>query len=107
MVKIEWTDEAVYWLREIHDYIALENKSVAKRISKEILNKVQILATFPQIGYVYNNEKDEEIRILLYGHYRIAYLVEEEIISFSWGVGNRETFIVMSLDFHTKTPYFS
>ena len=81
MVKIEWTDEAVYWLREIHDYIALENKSVAKRISKEILNKVQIIATFPQIGYVYNNEKDEEIRILLYGHYRIAYLVEEEIIS--------------------------
>jgi len=81
MVKIEWTEEAVFWLKEIHDYIAQENKKVAKRISKEILNKVQILSTFPKIGYVYNTNDPKEIRILLYGHYRIAYLVEEELVS--------------------------
>jgi len=81
MVKIEWTEEAVFWLKEIHDYIAQENKKVAKRISKEIVNKVQILSTFPKIGYVYNTNDPKEIRILLYGHYRIAYLVEEELVS--------------------------
>ena len=81
MVAIEWTDEAVFWLKEIHDYIAQDNKKVAKRISKEIYNKVQILATFPKIGYVYITEESREIRILLYGHYRIAYLVEEDLIS--------------------------
>jgi len=81
MVAIEWTDEAVFWLKEIHDYIAQDNKKVAKRISKEIYNKVQILATFPKIGYVYTTEESREIRILLYGHYRIAYLVEEDLIS--------------------------
>jgi len=81
MVAIEWTDEAVFWLKEIHDYIAQDNKKVAKRISKEIYNKVQILATFPKIGYVYKTEESREIRILLYGHYRIAYLVEEDLIS--------------------------
>jgi plasmid stabilization system protein ParE len=78
MVKIEWTDEAKYWLKDIHDYIAQDNKRIAKKITKEIYNKVQILATFSQIGYVYPNDKDLEIRILLYGHYRIAYLIKDK-----------------------------
>ena len=76
MVSIEWTDEAKFWLKDIHDYIAEDNKRVASKITKEIYNKVQILATFPQIGYMYPNDRDLEIRILLYGHYRIAYLIK-------------------------------
>ncbi len=78
MVKIEWTDEAKYWLKDIHDYIAEDNKRIASKITKEIYNKVQILATFPQIGYSYPNDNDKDIRILLYGHYRIAYLIKDE-----------------------------
>jgi len=77
MVKIEWTEEAKFWLKDIHDYIAQDNKRIAKKITKEIYSKVQILATFPQIGYVYPNDDDLEIRILLYGHYRIAYLIKD------------------------------
>jgi plasmid stabilization system protein ParE len=30
MVKIEWTDEAQFWLKDIHDHIAKDNKSIAK-----------------------------------------------------------------------------
>ena len=78
MVKIEWTDEAKYWLKDIHDYIAEDNKRIASKITKEIYNKVQILATFPQIGYSYTNDNNKDIRILLYGHYRIAYLIKDE-----------------------------
>lgn len=66
-----------FWLKDIHDYIAEDNKRIAKKIVKEIYNKVQILTTFPQIGYVYPNDKNLEIRILLYGHYRIAYLIKD------------------------------
>ena len=78
MVKIEWTEEAVFWLKDIHDYIAEDNKQIAKKVTKEIYNKVQILATFPQVGYKYSNDSNSEIRILLYGHYRIAYLIKDE-----------------------------
>ena len=78
MVVIEWTEEAIYWLKDIHDYIAEDNKRMATKITKEIYNKVQILATYPQIGYMYPNENDLEIRILLYGHYRVAYLIKDE-----------------------------
>ena len=76
MVKIEQTEEAKFWLKDIHDYIAQNNKDIAKKITKEIYNTVQILATFPQVGYIYSSDDDLEIRILLYGHYRIAYLVK-------------------------------
>lgn len=33
------------------------------------------MADFPEAGYKYRSEDSGEIRILLYGHYRIAYLV--------------------------------
>jgi plasmid stabilization system protein ParE len=36
------------------------------------------LKTFSQIGYIYENHTNKEIRILLYGHYRIAYLIKDK-----------------------------
>ena len=44
----------------------------------EIYQKVQILQYYPRIGYEYENDEHKEIRILLYGHYRIAYLIKDE-----------------------------
>jgi len=78
MVNINWTDEAELWLKDIHNYIALDNKSIAKKVVTEIYQKVQILQSFPRIGYPYENSDHKEIRVLLYGHYRIAYLIKDE-----------------------------
>lgn len=78
MVKINWTKEAEYWLKDIYDYIAQDNPRVAKRVVNDIYKKVQILISFPQVGYIYENDEEQEIRILLYGHYRIAYLIKNE-----------------------------
>lgn len=76
MGKIRWTSEAERWLREIHDYIAKDNPAAAVRTVQRIYEKGEILAEFPEIGYVYRQEEDRPIRILLYGHYRIAYVVK-------------------------------
>lgn len=78
MVDIYWTEEAENWLKSIHDYIALDKNDIAKKVVTEIYQKVQILQSFPKIGYEYQNSQDKEIRILLYGHYRIAYLIKNE-----------------------------
>jgi hypothetical protein len=43
MVEINWTDEAEKWLKDIHDYIALDNSLAAKRVIKGIYDKAQIL----------------------------------------------------------------
>ena len=53
MVNINWTDEASFWLKDIHDYIALDNPKIAKKVINEIFTKTQILSSFPKIGYLY------------------------------------------------------
>jgi toxin ParE1/3/4 len=77
MARITWTDEAEKWLREIHDYIAQDNPTAAQRIATAIFRKAQLLADFPEMGYKYRAVPEGDIRILLYGHYRIAYLIKE------------------------------
>jgi plasmid stabilization system protein ParE len=78
MAKIRWTAESEKWMREIYDYIARENEGAAKRVITGIYGKVQILGDFPEIGHKYRSEPEGDVRILLYGHYRIAYLVRNK-----------------------------
>lgn len=74
MAEIVWTAEAQRWLKDIHDYIAGDNPDAAYRTVSAIHDRAQVLSTFPEIGHRYR--EDRNIRILLYGHYRIAYLVK-------------------------------
>ena len=39
-----------------------------------------MLKAFPEIGYNYRDEPEGEIRILLYGHYRIAYIIKNDVV---------------------------
>lgn len=78
MAEIKWTKEAETWLSDIHDYIALENPEAAGEIVAEIFQRTQILKRLPEIGYRYERYPSLNIRILLYGHYRIAYLIKDK-----------------------------
>lgn len=80
MARIRWTAEAQRWLRDIYDYIAQDNPAAAGKIVSGIYGKSQILRDFPQIGHKYRSEPEGDVRILLYGHYRIAYLIKDEQI---------------------------
>ncbi len=76
MAQIVWTAEARRWLQEIYDYLADDNETAAYRTVRGIHERAEILLTFPEIGYRYRERP--EVRVLLYGHYRIAYLVTPE-----------------------------
>jgi len=78
VAQITWTAEAERWLRDIHDYIAEDNPEAATRVVEGIYDKVQILRQFPELGHRYDRHPDQHIRILLYGHYRIAYLIKTD-----------------------------
>ncbi len=75
MAEMRWTEEAHRWLRDIHDYIAEDNPDAAHKVVSGIYEKVQVLRRFPEIGHKHRTEAEGEVRILLYGHYRIAYLL--------------------------------
>ena len=78
MAEINWTDEAERWLRDIHNYIAQDSPESAIQVVEGIFEKSQLLSKFPEIGYIYNRIPNKHIRILLYGHYRIAYLIKPD-----------------------------
>ncbi len=77
MATISWTKESELWLNDIYNYISQDNPSMAIKVVKSIYQKVQILKKFPKIGYIYRIEKEGEIRVLLYGHYRVTYLIKD------------------------------
>lgn len=60
---------------DIFDYIATGNSEGSWKVVSGIYEKAQVLRRFPEIGHKYRTETDGEIRILVYGHYRIAYLL--------------------------------
>ncbi|RUM38571.1 MAG: type II toxin-antitoxin system RelE/ParE family toxin [Desulfobulbus sp.] len=77
MAQIRWSHEAAQWIKEIYQYIAQDNPTAAGKVISGIYEKAQLLRDFPEIGYKYREEPEGEIRILLYGHYRIAYLITD------------------------------
>ena len=77
MAEVRWTEESVQWLRDIYDYIASDNPAAAARVVDSIYQKAQVLIDQPGIGYKYHSVSGREVLILLYGHYRITYLIKE------------------------------
>lgn len=77
MATISWTVEAQRWLEEIFEYIAADDPRAAALTVQGIYDRVQDLAAFPEIGQRYP-ASSRHVRVLLYGHYRIAYLVKND-----------------------------
>ena len=77
MAELTWTAEAERWLRVIHDYIAQDNPAAAYRTVETLYQKAEVLKEFPESGYRYWQRSDRHIRILLHGHYRIAYVIKD------------------------------
>jgi len=77
MAEIAWTDEAQRWLSDIYDFIATDNPVAAAQTAQGIFERAQVLKAHPEIDHRYL-ASSRNVRILLYGHYRIAYLVRED-----------------------------
>lgn len=77
MAEIAWTLEAQRWLDDIFEYIAADNPQAAARTVRGIYERAQDLRRFPQLGSRYAASQ-RHVRVLLYGHYRIAYLIKDD-----------------------------
>ena len=75
MVKLFWTDESIHWLKEIHTYISKENKTAARKVIADIIDQANKVTSFPLMGQKLSDWPQENIRMILYGHYRIVYNV--------------------------------
>ena len=77
MATITWTAEAQRWLEDIYEYIAADNPVAAAETVQRIYERAQDLERFPEMGERYQLS-DRNVRVLLYSHYRIAYLVKND-----------------------------
>ena len=76
MGQVVWSEEAQRWLRDIYEYIAQDSPPAAMRTVEGIRQRVRLLERFPELGRRYQ-ESGRDVRVILYRHYRIAYLSHE------------------------------
>jgi len=74
VASLIWTPEARSWLQDIHQYIARDSPASAYKVVRGIFDKANLLLETPEIGYRPDTRKYPGVRIVLYGHYRIAYV---------------------------------
>lgn len=75
MVEINWTDQAKYWLRHIHDYLEGERSGLGKSVVSKIVERTTLLEKWPTSGFLYPAFEQEDVRVIFYLRYRIAYMV--------------------------------
>lgn len=78
MAKISWSNLALDDLRDIYYYVAQDSEKYADRLMDKITRRVDLLANFPKMGREVPEFKEELIRELIEGNYRIIYRISLE-----------------------------
>ncbi len=78
MVKVVWAERAIDDLTSIAEFSSRYSENYASSIVSKLFNTVRVLKSMPRIGRMVPEKKDENIRELLVGNYRIIYEIKEE-----------------------------
>lgn len=70
---IRWSESSLRHLEEIHLWIARDSAIQANRIVEQIWVRTQVLRENPRIGHLWRSDETGEIRLLFYGHHKVAY----------------------------------
>lgn len=79
-MRVEWTKPALIDLESIRDYIKRDSEYYASRFVERVIEAVETLERFPEIGRRVSEAEEENIRELLFNNYRIMYRIETERI---------------------------
>ena len=80
-MKIDYSPESIRDLVRLREFIEQKNPQAARRISNAILEGIEKLKIFPNMGLPVNRAPDPKIiRDLYVGRYTIRYLVSSEQI---------------------------
>jgi len=75
MAEVRWTKPALDDLEDITEYISRDSKVYAERFAIRVIDAVKRLEHFPYSGRLVPEFNDENIRELIYGAYRVIYVV--------------------------------
>lgn len=75
MVKITWTELAIYDLKLIHEYVSNDSMRYADRLIEKLIERVAQLENFPKSGRIVPEFNLTTLRELIEGNYRIIYKI--------------------------------
>lgn len=74
-MNIYWTETAIGHLAAIHDHIAQNSETYARRVVDRITRRTQQFAALPLLGHVVKEYDSEEIREVYEKPFRIIYRI--------------------------------
>jgi addiction module RelE/StbE family toxin len=77
---IVWTDSSLVDLQLIHDFISNDAETYAPVFISELMEKVDSLPDFPEIGRKVPEKDDKNIREIFFNSYRIIYKISSDRI---------------------------
>jgi len=81
MVKIIWTQRSLTDLKSIAEYISKDSVKYASHTIEKILNITTYLEKNPRLGrMVPEVGRDDKIREIIFGNYRIIYKITSPLI---------------------------
>lgn len=81
MAQVSWTSQALTDLEAIGDFIARDAPSFAQVFVDRVFQSVERLQQFPLSGRVVPEIAQEDIREIIFGSYRIVYLVSDDQVN--------------------------
>jgi len=75
--KIIWDDQAIEELGKAVRFIAPKNPVAARKTGEAILQKVEILGSFPRLGKVYSKLNRDDVREISVPSHRIFYHIKD------------------------------
>ena len=81
MVRLNWTEQSIDDLINIAEFIAKDSSKYSVIQVKRIRERVRLLKTQPLLGRIVPETRNDSIRELILGSYRIIYkIISEERI---------------------------
>jgi len=78
-MKVNWSPLALEKLANAAEFIALDNPSAAEQWVNDLFDKTELLSNQPQMGRIVTELQRANCRELIFGNYRIIYIINTEI----------------------------
>ena len=81
MARVRWSNQALVDVEAIGNFIARDAPSVAQVFVERVFEAVKRLEAFPRSGRIVPEIGQEDIREIVFGSYRIVYVVSEDEVN--------------------------
>ena len=97
-MRLIWSPLAVTRMKQIVEYISLDDPKAAQNWANNVFAKTDALETSPKMGRVVPEINRSNLRELIYGNYRIIYQISKESIDILTVRNARQEFLASEVE---------